>query len=106
MILNCLIIDDEPIARKLLQEYIEETDFLALVGTADNPVKATGLLNDLNVDLIFFETFLNFEEMEIALQATPKSDCIIVALCKKFGGPNKHIIHVVLCLFRLFCIVQ
>lgn len=55
MILNCLIIDDEPIARKLLQEYIEETDFLTLVGTAENPVKATGLLNDLQVDLIFLD---------------------------------------------------
>jgi DNA-binding LytR/AlgR family response regulator len=55
MILNCLIIDDEPIARKLLQEYIEETDFLVLVGTAENPVKATGLLNDLQVDLIFLD---------------------------------------------------
>lgn len=37
-------------------------------------------LIDANVDLIFFETFLNFEEMEIALRAVPKSDCIVVSL--------------------------
>jgi methionine synthase I (cobalamin-dependent) len=37
-------------------------------------------LIEAEVDLIFFETFLNFEEMEIALHATPKSDCTIVAL--------------------------
>ena len=37
-------------------------------------------LIEANVDLIFFETFLNFEEMEIALRATPKSDCIVVTL--------------------------
>jgi DNA-binding LytR/AlgR family response regulator len=55
MILNCLIVDDEPIARKLLQEYIEETDFLVLAGTAENPVKATALLNDLDIDLIFLD---------------------------------------------------
>src|ERR1700743_1278483 len=55
MKLNCIIIDDEPIARKLLQEYIEETDFLVLVGTAENPVKATALLNDNKVDLIFLD---------------------------------------------------
>jgi DNA-binding LytR/AlgR family response regulator len=55
MTLNCIIIDDEPIARKLLQEYIEETDFLKLVGTAENPLKATSLLNDLDVDLIFLD---------------------------------------------------
>lgn len=55
MILNCIIIDDEPIARKLLQEYIEETDYLALVGTAENPLKATTLLAGLSVDLIFLD---------------------------------------------------
>lgn len=55
MILNSLIVDDEPIARKLLQEYIEETDFLVLAGTAENPVKATALLNDLDIDLIFLD---------------------------------------------------
>jgi DNA-binding LytR/AlgR family response regulator len=55
MTLNCIIIDDEPIARKLLQEYIEETDFLVLVGTAENPLKATGLINDLAPDLIFLD---------------------------------------------------
>jgi DNA-binding LytR/AlgR family response regulator len=55
MILNCLIVDDEPIARKLLQEYIEETDFLTLVGTAENPIKATALLSELDVDLIFLD---------------------------------------------------
>ena len=55
MTLNCLIIDDEPIARKLLQEYIEETDFLVLVGTAENPLKATSIINDMQVDLIFLD---------------------------------------------------
>src|ERR1700761_2797838 len=55
MTLNCLIIDDEPMARKLLQEYIEETDFLELVGVAENPVKAMGLIKELAVDLIFLD---------------------------------------------------
>jgi methionine synthase I (cobalamin-dependent) len=37
-------------------------------------------LLEATVDLIFFETFLSFEEMEIALGATPASDCLIVSL--------------------------
>jgi methionine synthase / methylenetetrahydrofolate reductase (NADH) len=40
----------------------------------------TTALIEADVDLIFFETFLNFQEMEIALRATPKSDCLIAAL--------------------------
>jgi len=55
MILNCVIIDDEPIARKLLQEYIEETDFLRLAGSAENPLKIAGLIQEHNVDLIFLD---------------------------------------------------
>jgi len=55
MVLNCVIIDDEPIARKLLQEYIEETDFLNLVGVAENPLKAIGVINSQETDLIFLD---------------------------------------------------
>lgn len=55
MILNCLIIDDEPIARKLLQEYIEETDFLKLAGTAVNPLKAVSMMDEMEIDLIFLD---------------------------------------------------
>ena len=55
MKLKCLIIDDEPIARKLLQEYIEETDFLELAGVVENPLKAAGLINSITIDLIFLD---------------------------------------------------
>ena len=55
MKLKCLIIDDEPIARKLIQEYLEEIDFLELAGVAENPLKATGLINSMDVDLIFLD---------------------------------------------------
>lgn len=37
-------------------------------------------LLDAGVDLIFFETFMNFEEIEIALRSRPASDAITVAL--------------------------
>ena len=33
-----------------------------------------------DVDLIFFETFMTFEEMEFALRAIPSRDCTVVAL--------------------------
>jgi methionine synthase I (cobalamin-dependent)/5,10-methylenetetrahydrofolate reductase len=37
-------------------------------------------LIEAEVDLIFFETFMNFEEMEIALRARPTSEVTVVAL--------------------------
>jgi DNA-binding LytR/AlgR family response regulator len=55
MKLKCIIIDDEPIARKVLQEFIEEIEFLTLTGQAENPLKAMALLNDHEVDIIFLD---------------------------------------------------
>jgi DNA-binding LytR/AlgR family response regulator len=55
MELKCIIIDDEPIARKVLKEFIEDIDFLELIGQAENPLKAMSLLNENTVDLIFLD---------------------------------------------------
>jgi DNA-binding LytR/AlgR family response regulator len=55
MKLKCIIIDDEPVARKVLQEFIEEIDYLELIGQADNPLKAMPLLNDNAIDIVFLD---------------------------------------------------
>src|SRR5580692_10526897 len=55
MKLKCVIIDDEPIARKVLQEYIEEIEFLELAGQAENPLKAMSLLNAQDVDILLLD---------------------------------------------------
>jgi DNA-binding LytR/AlgR family response regulator len=55
MNLNCIIVDDEPMARKVLEEYIEDVDFLTLVAKAENPVKAASLMNNNKVDLMFLD---------------------------------------------------
>ena len=55
MTINCIIIDDEPLARKGLKEYIADTDFLKLVGEFDNPIKATELLSKGTVQLMFLD---------------------------------------------------
>ena len=55
MKLKCIIIDDEPIARKVLQEFIEEIDYLELEGQAENPLKAMSLLSNNDIDVIFLD---------------------------------------------------
>jgi len=55
MKLKCIIIDDEPVARKVLQEFIEDIEFLELVGQAENPLKAMPLFNGADVDIIFLD---------------------------------------------------
>jgi len=53
--LNCVIIDDEPLAREVLMTYIEQIDFLRVVGVAKNALEANTLLLSQSVDLIFLD---------------------------------------------------
>src|SRR6476659_2344659 len=54
-VINCIIIDDEPLARKGLKEYIADIDFMDIVGEFDNPLKASELLSKGNVHLLFLD---------------------------------------------------
>jgi len=55
MKLHCMIVDDEPMARKGLQEYCAEVDFLDPVTVCDSPVKAITLLQTQPVQLLFLD---------------------------------------------------
>jgi len=55
MKLKCIIVDDEPVARKLLQEFVEEIGFLELAGQAENPLKALPILEEKDIDIIFLD---------------------------------------------------
>ena len=53
--INCIIIDDEPLARKGLKEYIADVDFLNIIGEFDNALKATELLMSGSTQLLFLD---------------------------------------------------
>jgi len=55
MKIDCIIVDDEPLARKGLKEYIHDVDFLNLVGEFDNAVKAADILSKETVQLLFLD---------------------------------------------------
>lgn len=55
MKINCVIVDDEPFARKGLAEYISEIDFLDLKGQAENALVANNLLGQHKIDLMFLD---------------------------------------------------
>jgi DNA-binding LytR/AlgR family response regulator len=55
MKLNCLIIDDEPVARKGLEEHVREIDFLHCVASCENALKAASHLNEQKIDLMYLD---------------------------------------------------
>lgn len=55
MILSCTIIDDEPLAVKLLESYVAKTPFLELRSTYSSAVEAVAGLTRQPVDLLFLD---------------------------------------------------
>src|SRR5437868_4398053 len=55
MSINCIIIDDEPLARKGIKEYVADVDFLNLIGEFDNPLKAAEIIGAGSVQLLFLD---------------------------------------------------
>ena len=53
--IQCLVIDDEPLAREILKQHIAGVDALALAGACSNAVEAISFLKEHAVDLLFLD---------------------------------------------------
>lgn len=53
--IKCLIVDDEPFARNLLEQYILKVPFLSLLRTCSNPLEAIEVLRENEIDLLFLD---------------------------------------------------
>ena len=53
--LSCIIVDDEPGARKILQEFIDQVPFMELQGKFESALKAEIFLKANSIDLIFLD---------------------------------------------------
>jgi DNA-binding LytR/AlgR family response regulator len=53
--LNCVVVDDEPIAREGIMEYIRQIDYLNPVAQCKSAAEAAGLLQKNKIDLIFLD---------------------------------------------------
>ena len=52
---NCLIIDDEPLARELLETYLEKIPNFNLIASCENAIKASTYLSNTKIDLLFLD---------------------------------------------------
>jgi len=55
MKVKCLLVDDEPLAIRLLQKHIGQLDFMEVIAVCNNAVKALELVNSQQVDLLFLD---------------------------------------------------
>lgn len=53
--INCLVVDDEELARTLLDNYIERLPHLHLVAKCKNPLEAISILQNHSIDILFLD---------------------------------------------------
>src|SRR6267154_790496 len=53
--LRCVTIDDEPLARECIVNYVNQVDFLTSVGTGKTSLELASLLQTQSVDLVFLD---------------------------------------------------
>jgi two-component system LytT family response regulator len=58
MSLRCLIVDDEPLARHLLTDYVGKVPFLALHAACASPLAALEVLRTAPIDLLFLDVHM------------------------------------------------
>src|SRR6476620_10196915 len=56
--IKCIIVEDEPLAVKVLLDYISQVPFLEIKGTFKDAILATDFLRDHHTDLIFLDIHL------------------------------------------------
>jgi two-component system LytT family response regulator len=53
--IRCLVVDDEPLALHIVEDYISKVPFLQLVKSTTNPIEALTLVQDGSIDLVFLD---------------------------------------------------
>lgn len=86
MKLRCLVVDDEPLGRKLMVENINTIPFLELVGTAKTAFEAMDIINSRQVDLVFLDIQMpGMRGTQLVESLTEKPMIIFVTAYEEFA---------------------
>ncbi|GAB3890417.1 LytTR family DNA-binding domain-containing protein [Larkinella knui] len=76
--MNCLLIEDEPLAMLRLREYVQRIPFLTLSYAVDNGLEAIPILQRETIDLVFLDIEMDgFSGLQL-LEALPKRPAVIL----------------------------
>ena len=53
--IKCLIVDDEPLAQRIIEKYAEDIPTIEIIAKCNNAFEAMQALNDLDIDLMFLD---------------------------------------------------
>lgn len=84
--LRCIAIDDEDLARELIEDYITKVNFLQLVATLDNPVDAIKIIEEQEIDLVFLDIQMpELSGLQLIQSLSKKPMFILVTAYEKYA---------------------
>lgn len=86
MKINCIIIEDEPLARERLKDYVTKTRTLLLLGVFDNGIEAVSFLRTNKADLIFLDIQMDgFTGIQLLESLTQRPEVIITTAFDQYA---------------------
>jgi len=86
MVINCIIVEDEPLALKRINEFVSQVSYLNLLASFANAFDAIGFLKENIVNLIFLDIEMNgFTGIEFIESLTFSPQIIITTAYDKYA---------------------
>jgi DNA-binding LytR/AlgR family response regulator len=86
MPLTCIIVDDEPLAVRLLESFVNKTPDLQLVGSFTDSVEAINVIKELKPDLLFLDIQMpDMSGMELAHVVPAETKIIFTTAFKEYA---------------------
>lgn len=86
--MNCIIVDDDKLSRRIIEEFVNKTDSLELLGTFTNGVEAINYIrqNQDLINLIFLDIEMpEMDGLELLNSLTSKPQVIIISSKEKYA---------------------
>ncbi len=86
MLLSCIIVDDEPLAVRLLESYVEKTPGLELMASFTDSIKAINAIKSQKPALLFLDIQMpNIDGMELAHSLPDETRVIFTTAFKEYA---------------------
>ena len=86
MTINCIIIEDEPLAMERTKSFVQKVPFLNLLACFDNGVEAIGFIKANTVDLLFLDVQMDgFTGIQLLESLTKRPEVIITTAFDQYA---------------------
>ncbi len=84
--IKCLVVDDEPIAREIIESFIEKTPFLELIGSFGKPLEALNFIQNNRVDIVLTDIEMpQFTGLQLINSLSHKPATIIITAYREYA---------------------